>query len=139
MLYVIEGVGVAVGDDGGGLALEGGKVVYYLAAEEGCAVEEGRFVDYYVCALGLDALHDALYCRLAEVVAVRLHRQAVNADSHWLLLGNTALGRIACARCASHIAHGCCAVGRVLVLGGVVVPAGAAQDGVGDVVLAGAV
>ena len=87
VLYVIEGGGVAVGDDGGGLVLEGGEVVHYLAAEEGAAVGERRLVDYYVGALGFDALHDTLDCRLAEVVAVRLHRQAVNTDCHRRLLG----------------------------------------------------
>ena len=147
VLHVVEGGGVAVGDYGGGLVLEGGKVVYYLAAEEGGAVGERRFVDDYVCALGLDALHDALDCRLAEIVAVRLHRQAINTDCHRRLLGYTA-GRIACARCfcrsvvaccSGSRSTTCCAISAVLVLGGVVVPAGATKDGVGDVVLAGAV
>ncbi len=57
---VVEGGVVAVGDDGGGLGLEGGEVVDDFAAEEGDAVFQGRFVDDDLCALGLDAFHDAL-------------------------------------------------------------------------------
>ena len=106
LLRVLKACIVAVGDDGGGLVLEGGEVVHYFAAEEGAAVGERRLVDYYVGALGFDALHDALDCRLAEVVAVRLHRQAVNTDCHRRLLGYTA-GRIACARCSCRSVVAC--------------------------------
>lgn len=74
----------AVGKDCLAAALEVGKVVDHERAEEGGAVGEGWLVDDYVGALGFDALHHALNRRLAEVVAVALHRQAVNADGGWL-------------------------------------------------------
>ena len=114
-LHVVEGGVVAVGDDGGGLLLEGGEVVDDAAAEEGVAVGEGGLVDDDRGALGLDALHDALDGALAEIVGVALHRQTIDADGDGL------------ARTV------------ILVLRTVVVPAGLAQHGVGDVVLARAV
>ena len=113
--HVVEGGVVAVGDDGGGLLLEGGEVVHHLAAEEGVAVGEGGLVDDDRGALGLDALHDALDGALAEIVRIALHRQTIDADGDGL------------ARTV------------ILVLRTVVVPAGLAQHGVGDVVLARAV
>ena len=76
---VVEAGVVAVGDDGGGLGLEGGQVVDDERAEEGGAVGEGGLVDDHLGAFGLDALHDALDGGLAEVVAVGLHGQAVDA------------------------------------------------------------
>ena len=72
----------AVGEDGVGEALELGQVVDHAAAEEGSAVVEGGFIDNHRGAFGLDALHHALYRRLAEVVGVRLHRKPVNAYCH---------------------------------------------------------
>ena len=36
-------------------------------------------VHHHGHALGLDALHDALHARCAEVVGARLHREAVHA------------------------------------------------------------
>ena len=48
---------------------------------------QGGFVDDHTCALGLDALHHALDTALPEVVAVRFHCQAVDAD-HALALGH---------------------------------------------------
>ena len=77
----------AVGQDGVGKALELGQVVDHAAAEEGSAVVEGGFVDNHRGAFGLDALHHALYRRLAEVVGVRLHRKPVNAYCHRVLGG----------------------------------------------------
>ena len=79
---VIEAGGVAVGDDGLGEALELLQVVDDPAAEERAAVREGRLVDDDGGALGPDALHHALDAALAEVVAARLHRQAVHPDDH---------------------------------------------------------
>lgn len=52
------------------LELERLEVVYDAAAEEGGAVGERGLVDDYLGAFGLDALHDALDGRLAEVVGV---------------------------------------------------------------------
>lgn len=44
-----------------------------------------RVVDHHGHAFGLDALHDALDGAHAEVVAVRIHGQAVHADDGLLL------------------------------------------------------
>ena len=115
LAHVVEGGVVAVGDDGVALALERLEVVHYAAAEEGGAVGERGLIDDYLGAFGLDALHDALDGRLAEVVGVRLHREAVDADDA-AADGST-----------------------ILVVLGVAVPSGALQHGVGDVILAGAV
>ena len=115
LLHIFEAFVEAVGDYGVALCLEGGEVVHHAAAEEGGAVVEGGFVDDDLRTLGLHALHDALDGRLAEVVGVALHRQAVHADDAFA-------GLLA-----------------VLVVARVVVPAGLAQHGVGDVVLARAV
>ena len=115
LLHIFEAFVEAVGNDGAALGLEGGEVVHHAAAEEGGAVVEGGFVDDDFRALGLHALHDALDGRLAEVVGVALHRQAVHADDAFA-------GLLA-----------------VLVVARIVVPACLAQHSVGDVVLARAV
>lgn len=51
----------------------------HLGAEELRRVQRG-LVDHHGHALGLHALHDALDGARAEVVGVRLHRQAVHAQ-----------------------------------------------------------
>ena len=79
LLHIVEARFVAVGDDHVATALEFIQVVYNQAAEEGAAVLEGRLVDDDFGAFGLDALHHALDAALAEVIAVRLHRQTVDA------------------------------------------------------------
>ena len=70
-------------------ALELLQVVDHKAAEEGAAVLDGRLVDDDFRAFGLDALHHALDAALAEVVAVRLHRQAVDPHDAFALLVGT--------------------------------------------------
>ena len=50
----------------------------HLAAEELGHAQRG-LVDHHGHALGLDALHDALHARCAEVVRARLYREAVHA------------------------------------------------------------
>lgn len=57
-----------------------------LGAEELRRVQRG-LVDHHGHALGLHALHDALDGARAEVVGVRLHRQAVHAHDRLLLAG----------------------------------------------------
>ena len=86
LLHVIQTGVVTVRDDGFALPLEFLQVIDYPAAEEGAAVCKGRFVDDHFGALRLDPLHNSLDAALAEVVAVRLHRQAVNPYSAALLL-----------------------------------------------------
>ena len=58
----------------------------HLGAEELRRVQRG-LVDHHGHALGLHALHDALDGARAEVVGVRLHRQAVDAHDRLLLAG----------------------------------------------------
>ena len=79
-LHIVQLGVVAVGDDGLGLGFEGVEVVHHAAAEEGFAVLERGFVDDDGGAFGFDALHHALDRTLAEVVGVRLHGEAENAD-----------------------------------------------------------
>ena len=86
LFHIVEARFVAVGDDHVTTALELLQVVDHKAAEEGAAVLEGGFVDDDFGALGLDALHHALDAALAEVVAVRLHRQAVDPNDAFALL-----------------------------------------------------
>ena len=83
---VVQAGVIAVGDDGPGFPLEGSEVIDDLAAEEGCAVFQGRFIDDHGGALCLDTLHDALDGGLAEVVRVRLHGEAVDADDDIVFL-----------------------------------------------------
>ena len=70
VLYIIQTSIIAVGDDGVALCLEGFEVVLYPTAEECAALFQGRLIDDDLCTLCLDALHDTLDGRLAEVVAV---------------------------------------------------------------------
>ena len=84
MDVVEEGV-VAVGNDGLRLLLEVCQIVYDLAAKEGGAVLKGGFVDDDFCALGLDALHDALNAALTEIVGVGLHGETEDADGGWFV------------------------------------------------------
>ena len=85
VLNVVEDGVVAVGNDGLGALLEVFQVVYHTTAEEGGAILEGGFVDNNFCALGLDALHDALNGTLTEVVGVGLHGEAEDADGGWFV------------------------------------------------------
>ena len=88
VLHIVEAGVISVRDDGLATALELLQVVDHEAAEEGAAVLKGRLVDDDFRAFGLDALHHALDAALAEVVAVRLHRQAINPhDAFALLVG----------------------------------------------------
>ena len=68
------------------LSLESGQVIDNLAAKEGAAIFECWFIDNHLCTLCLDTLHDALNCRLAEVVGIGFHRQAIDTDHTIVLL-----------------------------------------------------
>ena len=113
---IIQACVVAVGDDGLAAGFEFLQVIDYPTAEEGAAVCKGRFVDDHFGALRLDPLHNSLDAALAEVVAVRLHRQAVNPYSATLLLRRVVVAAVV-----------------------VVVVARFGQDPVSDEVLTGAV
>ena len=89
--YVAKVVGVkAVGKDHIALGLEFLKIVDDKAVEEAAAVFKCGLVYDDRDAFGLDALHDALDSGSAEVVAVALHGEAVNAD-YFGLHGNNAV------------------------------------------------
>ena len=83
--YVIKDGVIAVREDAAALLLEFGEIVHNAASEECAAVFEGWLVDDDTSAFGFDALHDALDRGLAEVVGVRLHRQAIHTDDGFLL------------------------------------------------------
>ena len=85
--HIIQTSIIPVGNDGMALALESIQVIHHLAAEERAAIFECRFIDDDFRAFGLDALHHTLNARLAEVVRVRFHRQAIHADDTLPLLG----------------------------------------------------
>ena len=89
--YVAKVVGVkAVGKDHIALGLEFLKIVDDKAVEEAAAVFKCGLVYDDRDAFGLDALHDALDGGSAEVVAVALHGEAVNAN-YFGLHGNDAV------------------------------------------------
>ena len=124
---LIEDRVVAVGDDGLASLFELLQVVDDQTAEEGRPIVQRGLVDDDLRALGFDPLHDALNGTLAEVVAVALHREAVDANSWNGLLLHTPhpFGELPYFRGAAII----------LVVFGVGVVASHLQDLVGDEVL----
>ena len=78
IIYIIQGRVVAVGNDGLTLRLEGCQVIDYPTAKECGAVLEGWLIDDDLCTFRLDALHDALDGRLAEVVGIGLHGETID-------------------------------------------------------------
>ena len=87
LLYIVQTAVIPVGNDGMALALESIQVIHHFAAEERAAIFECRFIDDDLRTFGLDAFHHTLDARLAEVVRVRFHRQAIHADDTLPLLG----------------------------------------------------
>ena len=80
ILHIIQTNIVAVSDDGMALCLESCQVIDYLATEESAAVFKCRLVDDNLCSLCFDAFHDSLNGRLAEVIAILFHREAIDSD-----------------------------------------------------------
>ena len=80
LLDIVKTCVIAVSDDCMAFRLEGIQIVNNLATEESAAVFKCRLVDDDLCSLGLDAFHDSLNGRLAEVVGVGLHGEAIDAD-----------------------------------------------------------
>lgn len=78
LLHIVQAAIVAVGNNGLAALLELVQIVDNLAAKEGSAILQSRLVDDHSRAFCLDALHDALDRRLAEVIRVGLHGQAVH-------------------------------------------------------------
>ena len=68
------------------LRLECIHVVHDLAAKERTAVFKCWLIYDDLCALCLDTFHNALNGRLAEVIAVRFHCQAINTYHAVMLL-----------------------------------------------------
>ena len=60
VLHIVKACIVAVGQNGLTLPLELVEIVDHHRAEEGLAILQRRLIDNDLCALGLDALHDAL-------------------------------------------------------------------------------
>ena len=80
LLHVIKTGVIAVCDDGMALCLESCQIIDYLATKEGAAVFQCWFIDDDLCSLCLDAFHDSLNGRLAEVVGVGFHRQTIDTN-----------------------------------------------------------
>ena len=81
--HIIQASIIAVGDDGLALGFELIEVVDDLRAKERFAIGNGWLIDDDFCTFGLDALHNALDSTLAEVIAVRLHSEAIDTnDTH---------------------------------------------------------
>ena len=87
ILYIVQTCVIAVSDDCMAFCLEGIQIVNDLAAEKSAAVFKCRLVDDNLCSLCFDAFHDSLNGRLAEVVGVGLHREAIDAYHTVVLLG----------------------------------------------------
>ena len=86
IFHIIQTHIIAVGDDSLRLCLEILQSVHHLRSEERTAILQRRFVDDNRSPLRLDALHHTLNGTLAEVVAVRFHREAVHPDDTFLFL-----------------------------------------------------
>lgn len=80
ILHIVEHGVITVGDNGLRLTLELVEVVDKTAAKECRTIFKCWLVDDDLGTLGLDALHDTLNARLAEIVAAGLHRQPINTD-----------------------------------------------------------
>ena len=119
IFYIIQTRVISVGNDCLALFLECPKIIDNSTPEEGVTIGQGWLINNHLRAFGLDALHDALDGALPEVVAVRLHRQAVHTHN---------------GRCCDRIV-----VAAKFVAFTVTVPPGFAQHGVGNVILARAV
>ena len=63
-----------------GIALEAVKVIDHFRPEEFASVIQGRLIDNQRNSLCPYALHDILYCRGPEIVAVAFHGKTVDSD-----------------------------------------------------------
>ena len=103
ILYIIKTSVITVGYDSLTLVFELCQIVDYKASEECLSVIEGRFINDNLCTFGLNTLHDTLDCRLAEIVGICLHGQAVNAHNDLLLLARFVLTILRIVAC--HLQH----------------------------------
>ena len=86
LLHVIKTGVIAVCDDCMAFRLEGIQIVNDLAAEKSATLFECWFIDDDLCTLCLDTFHDSLNGRLAEVIGIGFHRQAIDTDDAVVLL-----------------------------------------------------
>ena len=108
-LDIVENGIIAVGDDTSAHFLEFPEVIDDLGAKESGAVLKCGFVNNNGSTLSLDALHNSLNGGLPEVVRVRLHGQAVNADYDIFLLALFVTGvRFAVAVCPGDFQYTIC-------------------------------
>ena len=56
------------------------QVILYSTTEEGATLLQCWLINDHLCTLCLDTLHEALNGRLAEVVEIGFHRQAIDTD-----------------------------------------------------------
>ena len=56
------------------------QVILYSTTEEGATLLQCWLINDHLCTLCLDTLHEALNGRLAEVVGIGFHRQAIDTD-----------------------------------------------------------
>ena len=103
--HVIQARVVAVRHDHIRTPLELVQVVHHHGPEERGAVRQRRLVHDHRGALGLHSLHHALDRRLAEVVGVRLHGQAVHAHRHRPLRFPAVLAVTRVVVAAGHLQH----------------------------------
>ena len=101
-LNIIETGVVAVGDDGLGKRFELLEIIDNTRAEEGVTIGKRGFVDDDLGTFGLHAFHDSLNGRLAEIVAVRFHRQAIDTNNTRSFVGRILIATIVIIVVASH-------------------------------------
>ena len=64
-------------NDGLAQLFEQGEIVHHTTSEEGGAIFQSRLVDNHLGTLSLDAFHNALNGRLAEIVGIGFHGESV--------------------------------------------------------------
>lgn len=84
--HIVQTTIISIGNDNVAHLLKLGEVVHHGTAEERAAILQRRLIDDHTGAFRLDTLHHALDRGLAEVVAVRFHRQAIDTDHAILFL-----------------------------------------------------
>ena len=71
--------------------LELRHVVDHQAPKEGSTIRQGGLVDDDLSTFCLNALHHTLDAALSEIVAIRLHRQAIDSDDAMSFLSGIVL------------------------------------------------
>ncbi len=84
LLHIVQTSIVAVGNNRLALRFECFQIIHDLTAEEGASIWQRGFINNHFRSFRLDAFHHALDTRLAEIVAVRLHGQPIDANHAFL-------------------------------------------------------